>query len=141
MDMSMQPRKTRNSVAKHAALISHGVLHADETPVAMLDQGAGKTKRAYLWSYAMLSFEPLQDVVYDFSDGQPGRQTCRSLLGRMGRPTGVRRLPGLQSLVREGLDRGRMPGSRSPQIPRTADPSQEPLGRSSLGALRRTLRH
>jgi transposase len=28
------------------------VLHADETPVAMLDPGAGKTKKAYVWAYA-----------------------------------------------------------------------------------------
>ena len=28
------------------------VLHADETPVNMLDPGAGKTKRAYIWAYA-----------------------------------------------------------------------------------------
>jgi transposase len=28
------------------------VLHADETPVAMLDPGRGKTKRAYIWAYA-----------------------------------------------------------------------------------------
>jgi transposase len=59
--------------ALKAALISHGVLHADETPVAMLDPGAGKTKRAYLWSYATPSFEPLQGVVYDFADGRGGK--------------------------------------------------------------------
>jgi transposase len=29
-----------------------GVLHADETPVSMLDPGAGKTKKAYVWGYA-----------------------------------------------------------------------------------------
>ena len=26
------------------------VLHADDTPVNMLDPGAGKTKRAYIWA-------------------------------------------------------------------------------------------
>ena len=30
-------------------LLAFPVLHADETPVAMLDPGAGKTHRAYLW--------------------------------------------------------------------------------------------
>ena len=30
-------------------MLGHRVLHADETPVAMLDPGAGKTHRAYLW--------------------------------------------------------------------------------------------
>ena len=33
-------------------VLSCPVLHADETPVAMLDPGAGKTKRAYVWAYA-----------------------------------------------------------------------------------------
>ena len=33
-------------------VLSCPVLHADETPVAMLDPGAGKTKRAYIWAYA-----------------------------------------------------------------------------------------
>jgi transposase len=28
------------------------VVHADETPVALLDPGAGKTRRAYMWAYA-----------------------------------------------------------------------------------------
>ena len=32
-------------------LLKHDVLHADETPVAMLKPGNGKTHRAYLWSY------------------------------------------------------------------------------------------
>ncbi|WP_119157998.1 IS66 family transposase, partial [Caldimonas tepidiphila] len=34
-----------------AELLQHGVLHADETPVAMLKPGLGKTHRAYIWSY------------------------------------------------------------------------------------------
>ncbi len=34
-----------------AELLKHDVLHADETPVAMLNPGHGKTHRAYLWSY------------------------------------------------------------------------------------------
>lgn len=32
-------------------LLRRQVLHADETSVTMLDPGAAKTKRAYLWSY------------------------------------------------------------------------------------------
>ena len=34
-----------------ALLLERGVLQADETPVAPLDPGQGKTKRAYLWAY------------------------------------------------------------------------------------------
>ncbi|WP_052321706.1 IS66 family transposase [Ralstonia sp. A12] len=33
-------------------ILSCRVLHADETPVALLDPGASKTRRAYVWAYA-----------------------------------------------------------------------------------------
>jgi transposase len=33
-------------------ILSHAVLHADETPVQMLKPGTKKTHRAYLWAYA-----------------------------------------------------------------------------------------
>jgi transposase len=46
------------------------VLHADETPVAMLDPGAGKTKKAYVWAYARGAFDPTPGVVYDFCPGR-----------------------------------------------------------------------
>jgi hypothetical protein len=36
-------------------MLMDGVLHADETPVAMLKPGNGKTHRAYLWSYCTTS--------------------------------------------------------------------------------------
>lgn len=48
------------------------MLHADETPVAMLDPGAGKTHRAYLWSYSVGALEPVKAVVYDFTDSRAG---------------------------------------------------------------------
>ena len=38
--------------ALRAALLERSVLHADETPVAMLMPGKGKTHRAYIWSYS-----------------------------------------------------------------------------------------
>ena len=46
------------------------VLHVDETPVNMLDPGAGKTKRAYIWAYARSGFDVLAGVVYDFCVGR-----------------------------------------------------------------------
>ena len=49
------------------------VLHADETPVAMLDPGAGKTKKAYIWAYARGAFDPEPGVVYDFCLGRGGQ--------------------------------------------------------------------
>ena len=57
------------------------VLHADETPVAMLDPGAGKTHKAYVWAYARGAFDPTPAVVYDFTTGRAGRHPIE-FLGR-----------------------------------------------------------
>lgn len=61
-------------------LLGHAVLHADETPVAMLKPGAGKTHRAYLWSYCTGAFAPVQAVVFDFADSRAGRH-AQAFLG------------------------------------------------------------
>lgn len=66
-------------------LLGQGVLHADETPVAMLKPGHGKTHRAYLWSYCTTQFNPLQAVVFDFADSRGG-QHAREFLGLPGTP-------------------------------------------------------
>ena len=55
------------------------VLHADETPVAMLKPGKGKPHKAYLWSYCTTSFEPVKAVVYDFAETRAG-QNAREFL-------------------------------------------------------------
>ena len=59
--------------ALKAALLSRAVLHADETPVAMLRPGHGKTHRAYLWSYGTTAFDPIRGVVFDFAETRAGR--------------------------------------------------------------------
>jgi transposase len=69
--------------ALRGELLRQGVLHADETPVAMLKPGHGKTHRAYLWSYCTTSFNPLKAVVFDFADSRGG-QHARSFLGLEG---------------------------------------------------------
>jgi transposase len=66
--------------ALKAELLCSRVLHADETPVAMLDPGAGQTHRAYLWAYLSGPYEPLRAVVYDFADSRSG-QHARDFLG------------------------------------------------------------
>ena len=43
-------------------LLSHRVLHADETLVALLKPGNKKTHRAYLWAYAPGAFEDMKAV-------------------------------------------------------------------------------
>jgi transposase len=69
--------------ALRAELLRHGVLHADETPVAMLKPGHGKTHRAYLWSYCTTTYNQTKAVVFDFADSRGG-QHCRAFLGLPG---------------------------------------------------------
>jgi len=69
--------------ALSAELLRQGVLHADETPVAMLEPGHGKTHRAYLWSYCTTPFNPVKAVVFDFADSRGG-QHVRGFLGLPG---------------------------------------------------------
>jgi len=61
-------------------LLGHRVLHADETPVAMLKPGNKKTHRAYLWAYAPGAFEDMKAVVYDFCESRAGEH-ARAFLG------------------------------------------------------------
>ena len=65
--------------AMRAELLQHRVLHADETPVAMLKPGNGKTHRAYLWAYATGAFEATKVVVYDFCESRSGEHARRFL--------------------------------------------------------------
>ena len=57
------------------------VLHGDETPVALLDPGAGKTKRAYVWAYARSHHDPTPGVVYDFCLGRGAQYPVAFLAG------------------------------------------------------------
>lgn len=61
-------------------VLSHAVLQADETPVATLAPGTGKTHRSYLWAYATGEFESLRAVVYDFTPSRSGEH-ARAFLG------------------------------------------------------------
>jgi hypothetical protein len=77
--VSLQPlvREERKGEAKRnairGAILAHGVLHADETLVAMLKPGTGKTHRAYLWAYTPGAIEDMKAVVYDFADSRAGQ--------------------------------------------------------------------
>ncbi len=63
------------------SMLQHAVLHADETPLAMLKPSNKKTHRAYLWAYAPGAFESLKAVVYDFCESRAGEH-CRAFLGK-----------------------------------------------------------
>jgi transposase len=66
--------------ALKTCMFKSAVLHADETPVAMLKPGHKKTHRAYLWAYAPGTFEDLKAVVYDFCETRAGEH-ARNFLG------------------------------------------------------------
>jgi transposase len=61
------------------------VLHADETPVPLLDPGAGKTKKAYVWAWARSHHDPHPGVIYEFCLGR-GAQYPMAFLGGKGPP-------------------------------------------------------
>lgn len=56
--------------AHQAFVLSAPVLHADETPVRMLEPGAGKTAKAYVWAYARGEHDGTPGVIYDFCTGR-----------------------------------------------------------------------
>lgn len=57
------------------------VLHADETPVALLDPGAGKTRRAYMWAYARSWHDAVPGVIYQFCRGRGAQYPVAFLEG------------------------------------------------------------
>jgi transposase len=63
-------------------LLQGNTLHADETPVAQLEPGKGKTKKAYLWAYRSNDLDggpPI--IVFDYQAGRSGSH-ARHFLGR-----------------------------------------------------------
>lgn len=60
-------------------ILSHGVIHADETPVSLLAPGRGKTKRAYVWVYHTTNYVAQRAVLYDFCPSRAGEHPRRVL--------------------------------------------------------------
>ncbi len=69
--------------ALSAELLKHPVLHADETPVAMLKPGNAKTHRSYFWTFCTTRYSPIKAVVYRFADNRAG-SNVREFLGLQG---------------------------------------------------------
>jgi hypothetical protein len=68
-----------------ALLLERSVLHADETPVAQLDPGKGKTKRAYLWAYRSNVLETGPPIaVFDYQMSRAGQHARDFLSGWRG---------------------------------------------------------
>jgi transposase len=70
--------------ALRASLLAQPILHADETPVNMLEPGNKKAKKAYVWAYATPSWCSTQAVVYDFQPSRAGESSRLFLEGWQG---------------------------------------------------------
>lgn len=69
-------------------ILSAAVLHAEETPIPLLDPGRGKAKKAYVWAYARGALDPLdphQGVIYEFCTGR-GKHFPLAFLAGQGPP-------------------------------------------------------
>ena len=64
-------------------ILGHDVLHVDETPVALLAPGRGKTKKAFVWVYRTTNFLTQRAVLYDFTLSRSGEHP-RRVLGAFG---------------------------------------------------------
>ena len=60
-------------------LLAERIVHADETPVPVLDPGAGKTATGYLWAYRSGAFSALKAVAFDFAMSRAGEHPTRFL--------------------------------------------------------------
>ena len=101
--------------ALRAMLLERSVLHADETPVAMLTPGKGRTHRAYIWSYSSTQFDGLHAVVYDFADSRAAAHPKAFLDGWSGRlvcELGVLRTRAGNSTICGSTTRARWPRKR-----------------------------
>jgi len=68
--------------ALRTRMLQSPMLHADETPVAQLDPGAGKTKRAYLFAYRCPGTQPI--VIFDYCASRAGKHAAAFLDGWQG---------------------------------------------------------
>ena len=87
--------------AHRAFVLGAQVLHADETPVRMLDPGAGKTTKAYVWAYARGEHDPVPGVIYDFCIGRGAKYPVAFLHGWAGTIT-CDDYKGYDALFRQG---------------------------------------
>jgi len=71
-----------------AFILACRVLHADETPVRLLDPGAGKTRRAYVWAYARSWHDAVPGVIYEFCLGRGAQYPKAFLAGDVQRGPG-----------------------------------------------------
>ncbi len=64
-------------LAQH--VVARSALQADETHVPVLDPGAGKTTKGYLWAYRTLPSDTVQAVLFDFAMSRAQAHPNRAL--------------------------------------------------------------
>ncbi len=84
----------------HARLLTEPILHADQTPVAQLDPGAGKVRRAYLFAYRSAGVAPI--VVFDYGASRAGKH-ARAFLGEYQGALMVDDYAGYKALFDQGI--------------------------------------
>lgn len=60
-------------------VLSHSVIHVDETPIRLLAPGKGKTAKAYTWVYRTTDYVPQRAVWFDFCASRSGEHPRRVL--------------------------------------------------------------
>ena len=67
-------------------VLQQQVLHADETPVTIMQMGDDekKPKKGYVWAYATTQYNPVQAVIYEFQDSRSGQHAEEFLKGWQG---------------------------------------------------------
>ena len=83
-------------------ILGHDVLHVDETPVALLAPGRGKTKKAFVWVYRTTNFVTQRAVLYDFTLSRSGEHP-RRMLGAFSGTLVTDDFSGYHALHRQGI--------------------------------------
>jgi len=91
------------------------VVHADETPVPVLELRKTKIHRGYIWAYCTTPYADTKAVVYDFAPTRAGEHAWRFLEGWQGKLI-CDDYSGLQSLLWPSYYRDRLYGAFTAQV-------------------------
>lgn len=103
--------------AMKAELLQRTAIHADETPISLLDPGSGKTARAYLFAYATADGPPI--TIFDFCTSRSGENAQR-FLGHFRGHLVVDDYSGYRALFANGMTESRLLGAYSSPVLRAA---------------------
>jgi transposase len=118
-----------------AVLLAEQILHADETPVPVLDPGAGKTATGYLWAYRSGPWSQLQAVAFNFAMSRAAEHPSRFLTAFTGTLV-VDGYSGYNSVLKRAniIEAGCMAHARRPFY-EIAQATGSPIAQSALIAI------